>query len=204
MAGQPCTRGFLSEDEVSVPSHCSSGQCSRHEEANKIVALIIPDINFTCTGVVVKWRAAGDFGTGTKNVKIVIWRPRNVQENTYDRVSMQIELGVCENGTRATAVPALSNVYECTLPETHRVSVQPGDIIGTEIPGNQQHFRLYFDNFRGPPNYRHVTFESDPPTLEVTLDSRLSRPPRDLPLLALLVEPGMSMLCIDSALHACH
>ena len=148
-------------------------------------------MNFTCTGDIVKWRAAGEFENGTKNVKIVIWSLRD--ENTYERGD-EIELGKCENETQALAVPRpeLESVYECTLPKSKRIRVHPGDIIGTEIPGSQHHFRLYFDNLNtmGPPNYRHVTFDTDPPTIEITLDSSLSIIPQDLPLIALVVEQG--------------
>ena len=48
----------------------------------------------------------------------------------------------------------MSNVYECTLPKSERVSVQLGDIVGIELSRpNNARFRLYFGDNSGPTNY---------------------------------------------------
>jgi hypothetical protein len=49
----------------------------------------------------------------------------------------------------------MSDVYECTLPQSDRVSVQPGDIVGIKqlhIAFNRYKFGLHFDNSHGPTN----------------------------------------------------
>jgi hypothetical protein len=47
----------------------------------------------------------------------------------------------------------MSDVYECTLPQSQRVSVQPGDIVGIETAAfNRYKFGLHFDNSHGPTN----------------------------------------------------
>ena len=47
-----------------------------------------------------------------------------------------IELGICGSGVNASLVPGSDSVYECALPESSRVSVQTGDIIGVDIESN--------------------------------------------------------------------
>ena len=114
---------------------------------------IIPDLSFTCSGTVTGWRAAGEFrteaGNGQTNSVLSIWRERSSGSGTYDRVS-GIELGIC--GTEYPAPSVMSNIYECILPQT--VSVQPGYIVGIELPREQESkFRLYFNSQGGQTNH---------------------------------------------------
>ena len=138
MAQQSCTVGF-----PSTVSQCASG-CD--DGPNQAVTLIIPDMNFTCAGTVAYWRAAGVFTTtGNRNTDAVlsIWRETSDNSGTYVRMG-GIQLGTCGNGIRAPLVTGMSNIYECTLPQSERVSVEAGDIIGIEIAENGDYrFRLY-------------------------------------------------------------
>ena len=145
---QACTMGFLS-----TVSECTSG-CSTRQQGSTITTRIIPNMMFTCTGTVVKWRAAGVFNGGSVNAMLDIWRERSGVSETYDK-NATIELGTCGSGVEATQVTGLSDVYECTLPESLRVSVQPGDVVGIELARNKDYnFRLYFDDTNsGPTNY---------------------------------------------------
>ena len=97
-----------------------------------------------------------DRGTGRRiNAMLgtMIWRARNGQPGTYDRVGRLIELGRCGD-SEATSVVGMDNVYECTLPDNLMMSVHPGDIIGIEIARQRDYrFGLYFDTNRGPINY---------------------------------------------------
>ena len=138
MAQQSCTVGF-----PSTVSQCTSG-CD--DGPNQAVTLIIPDMNFTCTGTVAYWRAAGVFTTtGNRNTDAVlsIWRETSDNSGTYVRMG-GIQLGTCGNGIQAPLVTGMSNIYECTLPQSERVSVEAGDVIGIEIAENGDYrFRLY-------------------------------------------------------------
>ena len=113
-------------------------------------------MNFTCSGTVTYWRAAGEFrggGNANSNAVLSIWRERSSEPEIYDRVD-GIELGICGSVDRAPSVMGMNNVYECTLPESERMSVQPGDIVGIELSeSTNARFRLYFDDNSGPTNY---------------------------------------------------
>ena len=152
---------------------------------------IIPEMTFTCHGTVTHWRAAGEFrdtGMTTTNSVLSIWRERSSELDTYDRVG-EIELGICGSEDPAPSVMGMSNVYECTLPQSERVSVQPGDIVGIELSAaNRAKFRLHFDNSgSGPANYEfnshgHMfsltgsTIIQDQPQISLTVD-RTTVPP---------------------------
>ena len=113
-------------------------------------------MNFTCSGTVTAWRAAGVFGNSNTNSVLSIWRERSNEPGTYDRQIGGIQLGICGSVDPAPLVVGMSGVYECTLPPNEKVSVQPGHVIGIELPAdNRANFRLYFDNTanNAPTNY---------------------------------------------------
>ena len=115
-------------------------------------------MNFTCNGTITHWRAAGRFRNrmdDTINPVLSIWRERSSELGTYDRVDTGIELGRCGDEEQAPSVIGMSNVYECNLTQSERVTVQPGDVIGIELPTRRDtRFRLNFDdNNGGPINY---------------------------------------------------
>ena len=92
-------------------------------------------MKITCTGALVRWRAAGDITFliadigPSLNTVLSIWRERGTESQVYDRVGT-ITLGFCGN---RVAVRGSDSVFECMLPQDSRVSVQTGDIIGMEI-----------------------------------------------------------------------
>ena len=164
-------------------SECTNSGCDTRQEGSTVTTRIIPDMMFTCTGTVVKWRAAGIYDVRSVNAMLDIWRERSGVAGTYDKVAT-IELGTCGSGVEATLVTGLSDVYECTLPESLRVSVQPGDIVGIEIARSTVYnFRLYFDDTNsGSTNY---VFNGQFST--VTLSQRDSTS-QDQPQISLTVE----------------
>jgi hypothetical protein len=115
-----------------------------------------------------------------------IWRERSSESGIYDRIG-GIELGVCGSEDPAPSVPGMSGVYECTLPQNERVSVQPGDVVGIELPASfQADFQLYFDNTNNrPTNY---VFDSPGSTFSL---SQASSSPQDQPQVSLTVEPAI-------------
>ena len=81
----------------------------------------------------------------------------------------------------------MSNIYECTLPQSERVSVEAGDVIGIEIAENGDYrFRLYFTVGGGPTNYQ---FSGQVSTATL---SQATKPIQDQPQISLTVEPIMS------------
>ena len=141
-----CSQGFLAA--VADCSNCVT------KEGGSFTTRIIPDLSFTCSGIVTHWRAAGEIETRANartNSVLSIWREREDSEpGTYDRVG-GIELGICGSEDPAPLVMGMS---KCTLSQSERLSVQPGDIVGIELPRfNRPKFRLHFDSSGGPTNY---------------------------------------------------
>ena len=151
----------------STVPQCFTGVCGTREVGaggSRLRTRIIPEMSFTCSGTVTHWRAAGVFrggGTARENPIVSIWRERSSEPETYDRVD-GIELGICSSGVQASLVMGMSDVYECTLPQSERVSVQPGDTVGIELPAaNTVLFRLHFiDVTTGPTNYVFSSHDS--------------------------------------------
>ena len=181
----------------STMSLCTSGgTCGTREEFSSRTR-IIPEMTFTCSGIVTHWRAAGEFRTGKNtviNTVLSIWRERS--SGTYDRID-GIELGRCGSEDPAPSVMGMSNVYVCTLPQSERVSVQPGDIVGIELPSDNLSFRLYFDNTNsGPINY---VFNSHGSMFSL---SQASSSVQDQPQISLTVEPDTLMTAFPTATEA--
>ena len=184
---QSCTVGF-----PTTVSDCTNDGCATRHFSASVVTRIIPDMMFNCTGTVVKWRAAGFYISGPVNAMLDIWRERSGISGTYDKVAT-IELGTCESGVKATLVTGFSNVYECTLPESLRVSVQPGDVLGIELARNREYnFRLYLDDTNGGPmNYQ---FNGQFSTVTLSQSDSTSQ---DQPQISLTVE--MAVLTTESS-----
>ena len=147
-----CTLGF-----PTTVSSCTADNCATKEVDNISTIRIIPGMLFACSGTVTHWRAAGEFCAGINaniNPVLSVWRRRSSSKpEIYNRVG-GIELGRCGREVQAPLVMGMSNVYECTLPQNERVSVQPRYIVGIELSEiNNASFRLYFDGDDGSQNY---------------------------------------------------
>ena len=120
--------------------------------ANFVVTRLIPELKFTCRGTIVQFTLGGVLiRSGVHDPKIQIWRERESQCGAYFKSAPDIALNrsVCDG--MATMVS--SGVYRCTLKEAFRVSVQPNDILGLELPSTDNgEFELYFKD-GGPTNY---------------------------------------------------
>ncbi len=175
---QECTKGLQSP----IVTNCTD--CAFREDNNDVITRIIPDMNFTCSGRVIRWRAAGmvqtqSGGNANKNPALGIWRERSSDPPTYDRVE-RIKLGRC-----GALVPGTSNIYECNLAHDDRVRVQPGDIVGIEIPtASDVRFRLYFNINLGAKNY---IFNGQ--VSHISLDQHDDTVIRDQPQISLTVQP---------------
>ena len=177
----------------STVPQCSTRGCGTREVnmRNGLRTRIIPEMSFTCFGTVTHWRAAGEFrgrGNTIENPVLSIWRERSSEPGTFDRVD-GIQLGICGNGVQAPLVIGTRNVYECTLPQSERVSVQPGDIVGIQLPdASTVIFRLHFnDATTGPTNY---VFNSHGSAFSLSEASSMTP---DQPQISLTVEPVITM-----------
>ena len=115
---------------------------------------LIPDMNFTCNGVIVGYTAALRQQNGNQDPIIQVWRKNTSQPESYYNIStgIAIDAALCVGGLTEVS----SEVFHCNLNTTTRVPVQPGDILGLELPqaGNNDNIILGFARVSsGPTNY---------------------------------------------------
>ena len=90
--------------------------------------------------------------SGQQSPKIQIWRQNDTQlQNIYYKTGQDIpildSIDVCLRDRIG------GQVFRCTLNEAYRVSVQPGDILGLELPPeSDDDLDIFFTEY-GPENY---------------------------------------------------
>ena len=133
----------------------SSSDGSRRGLRNSIQTRLIPSMKFSCRGTIVGYTVTGrNRNNGVQDPKIQVWRQNRAQCESYYKPVPDIVVNetVCDMRERLESVqPAVT--YHCTLNEAARVFVQPGDILGLELPPtNDDDFEIYFTS-GGPTNY---------------------------------------------------
>ena len=124
------------------------------------VAVIIPEMNFTCYN---ETRLAGfSFAAIDRNgegndPKIQIWRQDTSQPCFYQKIDQDITVHVPGSDSRQVcmdgAFKIASRTHHCILQSDFQFLVQPGDILGLEIPStDDDDIELLFTN-GGPMNY---------------------------------------------------
>ena len=110
-------------------------------------------MNFSCNATIVSWTITGSLRQTRFLVpKIQIWRENGSLSDVYHKVNPAIVMnrGACFAGQLTRL---FTQVFLCILNDTARVSVQPGDIVGLELPPtNDSNFDIHFTN-EGPVNY---------------------------------------------------
>ena len=125
---------------------------------------------------------AGGMRNGQQDPKIQVWRENETQSDVYYKPGLDIMFenssSVC---TSFNEEPA--GVFHCILSEVAYVSVQPGDILGLELPPTDDDgFEPYFTS-GGPMNY---VFQEQLSSV-VNLSEAHSESSHHLPLISLLV-----------------
>ena len=144
---------------------------------------------FGCYGTIVKVTAAVvDYGR-FQDPKVQIWRENETQPGLYRKIAPDIPL----NRSDLQSAPCYQNTYnsggffQCVLNEDHRISVQPGDFLGLEIPPlNHDDLEIYF-KVGGPTN---LVFEGQ---LNSTINLSATEPhsiTKDEPQITFLVVLG--------------
>ena len=137
-----CTSGF--PDTVSPDG---SGQ----GDGTKMTTRLFPDLGFGCSGTVVRMIVAVMNRRGQQSPKIQIWRETKNHSGEYYKPGPDIQVtddnSVCIRHRRS------GGIFQCLLNEIFQVSVQPGDILGLELPSqNDDDFGIYFQT-GDPLNY---------------------------------------------------
>ena len=151
-------------------------------------------MKFGCVGTIVGFKAAvlNDSGSQLQQpLKIQVWRESESQPGLFFKID---DVQIWYSNPRAPCYQnTLSNkTFQCTLREDLQISVQPGDILGLEIPPlNSDDFKIYFKHGA----LTTLVFESQ---LESTVD--LSTEPyaitNDEPQITFLVVLGTLTPCI--------
>ena len=137
-----CTSGF---PDVVSPEGSGQG------DLNNVTTRLFPDLKFGCSGKIVRFTVAVVNRNGQQRPKLQTWRPIGTQLGVYYKPGPDIPIldssPMCLRDRRG------GGIFRCTLNETFQVSVQPGDIIGLELPPqNDDDFDIYFTE-QGPENY---------------------------------------------------
>ena len=161
-----CTSGFVSRDIVRDVSRVMGGDLRTRQSQQRI----IPMINFTCNGSIIKWTIAADWNGGGMHVNfphLEIWRVQSAGSNVYDRVGSTLTTATVEND---------SEIYEFV--PTPPLQFQPGDVLGIFNP-DKPRLGIYYVDTIGPPNYRSTVGTSpstDPFTIAENTDSQNDMP----------------------------
>ena len=173
-ADQRCNNGRL----ASVTSE-GSGKGLQYYNVTRL----IPDMKFTCEGHITQFTVGGAQQPGTQDPVIQIWRESPNRCGSYFKPvsDIPIRANVCAGGPTMIS----SGVYHCILKDVFRVSVQPGDILGLELPPtNYDDYQIHFTS-GGPTNY---VFPNQPPS-NTALSSRASEV-REQPQISIVVDTG--------------
>lgn len=126
--------------------------------SNTTVTILIPDMSFTCNGILVGFSFSGinRLMVGEQDPIIQIWR-KNISEPgiNYHKIGHTIAVDISSKDVVcADRIKIASRTYWCILNDDYRLSVQPGDILGLELPpAYDNDFDILFTRGRGPKNY---------------------------------------------------
>ena len=154
------------------------------------VTILIPDMNFTCNATIAGFTFAGiNRQMGQQDPVIQIWRESYSQPQNGSTVYYKTGLAIPVNNSEETcddgSPKIASQTYWCILKKDFRVSVQPGDILGLELPHiDYDDFDIFFAE-EGPMNYifqrllnsttelstNHQTFKAQLPQITFNLTS---------------------------------
>ena len=119
-------------------------------------------MNFTCSGVIKMVTVTGVLKQGgqRKPIKLQTWRPENANEyGRYHQVnSIELPSNVCKMDKLKKMMFRQTDIqfseYVCTLKNEVQMLVEPGDILGLEIPTKPNaNFELYSLTESGLTNY---------------------------------------------------
>ena len=117
-----------------------------------VTTRLFPALKFGCIGTIVKVTAAGWFSNNRNlDPRIQIWRENATHPGLFYKTVSDIPLDwttpPCYRPSRT------GGIFQCTLTEEFRISVQPGDFLGLEIPPtNNDDLEIAFKS-GGPTNH---------------------------------------------------
>ena len=108
-------------------------------------------MKFTCDGIITQFIIGGVPRPGAQDPRIQIWRKSPNRCGAYFKPLPDIPLNA--NACNESIKLFSQGMFQCSLLETFSIQVQPGDILGLELPPtNNESFEIRF-NSGGPTNY---------------------------------------------------
>lgn len=126
--------------------------------SNSTVTILIPDMNFTCYGILIGFSFSGiNRRMGEQDPMIQIWRGNVSDSGVYHRIGNAIPVDVSGEDVVCAdriKIAGASRTHWCILNDDYHLSIQPGDILGLELPpAYDNDFDILFTRGRGPNNY---------------------------------------------------
>ena len=121
----------------------------------RVTTRLFPELKFGCFGTIVGVTAAILDVAGGQIPKIQIWRENETQPGLYHKITSTNNLiRWPTNNSRCYRRTLSRGIYQCYAPrENYRISVQPGDFLGLELPPiNKEDPEIYFKE-GGPTNF---------------------------------------------------
>ena len=133
-----------------------SGEGATQFTNSSLTTRLIPGLKFGCSGTIVQFTVTVVLaGNGLLGAKIQIWRENDT--GFYYKPGSDIPLdrsaSACAN-SHASRVDKKRIIFQCSLTQSARISVQPGDILGLELPHTNNVFDIiHFLTSGVPGNY---------------------------------------------------
>ena len=192
---------LVDEDLSNILGCCLSGfpDTAAYEDGstgrgllNIVTTRLFPDLKFGCFGTIVGVIVTVADHNKRQNPKIQIWRENKTQLGLYHKIGSDLPLNRSDPGPPCYQHTYNNRILKCILNESHRISVQPGDFLGLEIPPrNKDDLVIYFKG-GGPIN---LVFQH--PLSSMHMVNRFTDPhcvTRDEPQITFLVVLGEEML----------
>ena len=141
----------VGQSQCLTSTNISCTQGSYRGQYDTIETRLLFSMNFTCHGTIVGWTVTGDKTQGrTQYPKLQVWRPDRSQRSDYYYKPGQ-DIPVNPDGPACEIVTkTCDQIFQCRLRAANQVSVQPGDILGVELPQlTSSGFHLYFISIPG-------------------------------------------------------
>jgi hypothetical protein len=122
-------------------------------ERDRWTTRLFPDMKFGCVGTIVGVTAAiRNRNRLGSRPKLQIWRENGTQSDLYHNTISSSNIRIRNSNNHCYQRNLSNGIFQCTLREDLRISVQPGDFLGLEIPSiNNDDLEIYF-KAGGPTN----------------------------------------------------
>lgn len=140
-----------SECATHVNILCGGTNVDDRGHLNSVETRLAVGMNFTCNGTIVGWRVAGTVGQGRQYPKLQVWRLRNASSSSQEYFKPGNDISM--EGT-VSSPPVVCDIFEHMLDKESQVTVQSRDILGIELPpDNNQAFDVLYALGGGPLTY---------------------------------------------------